>query len=289
MLLGATGQLGRTLLSVCKGLGFFVIPYDMRYFDEQKLSILVLELRLVQEVIIINAFAYTNVERAEIESERAFFLNRDILKILAKICIENDALLVHFSTDYVFDGSGESSWQESDRPNPLNIYGLSKLQGERAIVSSCCRYLILRTSWLHSPYRHNFLKTMLQMGNEYSPLSVVHDQIGIPTSAGMLAEVTLAAIRQILVNPNMSGLYHVAAVGEVSRYDYANFIFKEGYALGIVDRIPNIIPVTSCHYGSSVSRPLNSRLNTCLFSKTFDIYLPSWQVGVKETLQQLRL
>ncbi|BBT05959.1 NAD(P)-dependent oxidoreductase [Aeromonas hydrophila] len=287
LLLGATGQLGYTLLSSYKDSGLSVVQYDMRFFNEKKLNDIVLQLKTFREVVIINACAYTNVERAEIESDSAFFLNRDIPKKLANISLANDVLLVHFSTDYVFDGEGSNAWKESDKPNPKNVYGLSKLQGEQAISSSHCRYLILRTSWLHSPYRKNFVKVMLNIGNLSKNLSVVYDQIGSPTSSLMLAEVTLASIRQVLINPAMYGLYHVTGLGEVSRYDYAKFIFEESYKLGILNRVPVIIPVTTCNHSKSVYRPLNSRLNTHFFSDTFGLYLPSWEIGVRETLQKI--
>jgi dTDP-4-dehydrorhamnose reductase len=285
LLLGGGGQLGLSLIQLIGG-GALILPKraDVDFLHSERLADLVIKLR---PAVIINAAAYTLVDQAEVESELAYRINAQAVEALAEAAKRVGALLVHFSTDYVFDGGGDRPWREDDRPAPLNVYGLSKWLGEQAILSSGCRYLILRTGWLHSPYRHNFLKTMLRLGIRRSSLSVVCDQIGAPTSAAMLAEATLAAIRQTLVNPALSGLYHVTAAGEVSWYDYANFIFKEGCALGMVGRMPSLIPVTSDHYTSLAPRPLNSRLDTSLFSKIFGVHFPPWQTGVRETLRQL--
>lgn len=285
MLLGGTGQLG---LALCQSIDekALLLParMDADLLHPDQLADLVLKL---QPTVIINAAAYTSVDQAEVEPELAYRVNTQAVSILAASAKKTGSLLVHFSTDYVFDGRGDRPWREDDLPEPLNSYGLSKYQGEQAIVASGCRHLILRTSWLHSPYRHNFLKTMLRLGGERSSLSVVCDQVGSPTSAVMLADAALIAIRQTLVNPALGGLYHVAAAGAVNWYNYASFIFKEGCALGLLERIPTLIPVTSDHYTNSVRRPLNSRLNTRLFSQTFLAHFPPWQVGVLDTLRQI--
>ncbi|MNF98677.1 dTDP-4-dehydrorhamnose reductase [compost metagenome] len=192
--------------------------------------------------------------------------------------------MVHISTDYVFDGEGELPWCETDIPVPLNSYGRSKLAGEQAIVAHCERYLILRTSWLHSPWRHNFIKIMLRLGAEREQLAVICDQIGAPTSAQMLAEMTLSAISQTLAKPELAGLYHVAASGETSWYNYAGFIFHEARQLGFELKIQSLRPVLSKDYPTSARRPLNSRLDTTQFRTTFGVELPHWQIGVRETL-----
>lgn len=284
-LLFGEGQLGGVLCQLINGETLIQFNRSqVDFLQPKRLADLVVRL---QPKVIINAAAYTSVDQAEIEPELAYLVNTQAVAILADVAKQTGALLVHFSTDYVFDGSGDRPWREDDLPAPLNVYGLSKYQGEQAIVVSGCRHLILRTSWLYSPYRHNFLKTMLRLGGELSTLSVVCDQVGSPTSAAMLAEATMIAIRQTLVNPVLCGLYHVAAAGEVNWYDHASFIFKEGCELGLLERIPTLIPVTSDHYASPARRPLNSRLDTHLFSQAFGFHFPPWQVGVIETLRQL--
>ncbi|AXB06228.1 dTDP-4-dehydrorhamnose reductase [Aeromonas caviae] len=284
LLLGE-GQLGLVLCQLINEETLIQLNRSqVDFLQPKRLADLVVRL---QPKVIINAAAYTSVDQAEVEPELAYQINTQAVAILADAAKQTGALLVHFSTDYVFDGSGDKPWREDDLPEPLNAYGLSKYQGEQAIVASGCRHLILRTTWLHSPYRYNFLKTMLRLGGERSSLSVVCDQVGSPTSAAMLAEATLIAIRQTLVNPALGGLYHVAAVGEVNWYDYASFIFKEGCALGLLGRIPTLIPVTSDHYASPARRPLNSRFDTRLFRQTFGVHFLPWQAGVAETLRQL--
>jgi len=285
LLLGKNGQLGLALRQLIDEKSLFLpARADADFLHPTRLIDLVLKLR---PMVIINAAAYTSVDQVEVEPELAYLVNAQAVAILADAARQTGALLVHFSTDYVFDGIGDRPWREDDLPAPLNAYGLSKYQGEQAIVASGCHHLILRTSWLHSPYRHNFLKTMLRLGGERSSLSVVCDQVGSPTSAALLAEATLIAIKQTLANLALGGIYHVAAAGEVSWYDYASFIFKEGYALGLLERKPTLISVTSDHYACPARRPLNSRLDTRLFSRTFGPHFPPWQAGVTETLRQL--
>ncbi len=237
--------------------------------------------------VILNAAAYTDVAAAEISPTQAMRVNGEGVARLAALAKQHDVLLVHFSTDYVFDGSGHCPWREPDTPAPLNIYGQSKWVGEQAIIASGCRYLIIRTSWLHSPWRTNFLKTMLQLARDRDELQVVRDQVGAPTSAMMLAEVTLMAIDRVLAEPELMGLYHVAASGAVSWFDYARFIFSKAHELGLIEKVPRLKPITSVDYGGVVNRPLNSRLDTQLFSQRFSVHLPDWQVGVSATLQAL--
>lgn len=237
--------------------------------------------------VILNTAAYTDVALAEQEPWLAMAVNRDGVARLAALAKRHDTLLVHFSTDYIFDGFGSTPWRESDQPRPLNVYGQSKWAGEQAILASGCRYLIIRTSWLHSPWRNNFIKTMLRLTQSRDELQVVCDQVGAPTSAVMLAEVTQQAIERVLVEPELGGLYHVAASGAVSWYDYARFIFNEAYALGLIYKVPQLKPITTADYGGVVKRPLNSRLDTQLFQQKFDLGLPDWQEGVRSTLLAL--
>ncbi|MBL0629247.1 dTDP-4-dehydrorhamnose reductase [Aeromonas veronii] len=281
---GASGQLGQ-------GFEKIFTSHQQRY-KVTPMRIVLAETRISQAShlppdVILNAAAYTDVKGAELAPAQAMRVNCYGVAQLAVLAKQHDALLVHFSTDYVFDGSGNCPWRESDLPAPLNAYGQSKWAGEQAIIASGCRYLIIRTSWLHSPWRDNFLKTMLRLAEHHDELSVVCDQVGAPTSAMMLAEVTVAAIDRILDEPELMGLYHVAASGAVCWLDYASFIFSEAYRLGLIDKVPRLKPITSVDYGGVVNRPLNSRLDTQLFSQRFGVHLPDWRVGVSTTLQAL--
>lgn len=284
VLCGASGQLGLGLAARLSALSW---PYHIAQLpmglacDAAQLSL------HIAPAVILNAAAYTDVAGAEQEPELAMAVNGVGVARLAELAKQHNALLVHFSTDYVFDGLGHRPWRETDQPAPLNAYGQSKLAGEQAILASGCRHLIIRTSWLHSPWRDNFLKTMLRLAQRHDELRVVCDQVGAPTSAVMLADVTIKAIAKVLKEPKLGGLYHVAASGAVSWYDYARFIFNEAYALGLIDKLPQLKPITSVNYGGVVTRPLNTRLDTERFQHTFGLILPDWQQGVTTTLQAL--
>lgn len=288
LLLGCDGQLGRSFVarfseqaekylyhSVSEN---YYLGNDLMYALANKYS----------PQVIINAAAYTNVDLAEKEPEKALAVNFDGVAHLAELAKKYNLLLVHFSSDYVFDGSGALPWNEDDVPSPLNIYGKSKWLGEQAIIASGCRHLIIRTSWLHSPWRKNFIKTMLQLGHVNTELVVVSDQVGAPTSTAMLAEMALLATKQVVANPALAGIYHVTASGTVSWFEYARFIFNEAQRLGLISRVPDLIPVTSVDYPSLVSRPLNSRLNSTHFCQTFGVQLPDWREGVLDTLRLLQ-
>ncbi|MGN5139816.1 dTDP-4-dehydrorhamnose reductase [Aeromonas sp. 164P] len=284
VLYGASGQLGLGLAARLSALSwpYHIVPLPMGLVcDAAQLSPDIIP------AVILNAAAYTDVAGAEQEPELAMAVNCDGVARLAELAKQHNALLVHFSTDYVFDGAGERPWRESDKPAPLNVYGQSKLAGEQAILASGCRHLIIRTSWLHSPWRDNFLKTMLRLAQRHDELRVVGDQVGAPTSAALLADVTIKAIARVLADPALGGLYHVAASGAVSWYDYARFIFNEAYTLGLLDKVPQLKPISSVEYGGPVKRPLNSRLDTTRFQRVFGLDLPDWQQGVSSTLQML--
>ncbi|MBZ6073029.1 dTDP-4-dehydrorhamnose reductase [Aeromonas schubertii] len=286
VLLGA-GQLARAvvLASVQTPHSCIALPREC-YPQSEEQPLCAAWLRYHPSVIV-NAAAFTDVERAEREPELAWEVNRDGVARLAALAKQHNALLVHFSTDYLFDGCGDRPWREFDDPAPLNVYGHSKWAGEQAIMASGCRYLIIRTSWLHSPWRDNFLNTMLRLAQDRDELQVVCDQIGAPTSAMMLAEVTLQAIERVLAEPELEGLYHVTASGAVSWFDYACFVFKEAKVMELIDLVPKVIPVASHDYPSLVKRPLNSRLDVDHFERTFGLTLPCWQEGVIATLGEL--
>lgn len=289
LLLGANGQLGQALSIelLDEESGWQLIAPDRDECSLVDHCALVAFIGLARPDVIINAAAYTQVDQAESEPELADKINVQAVEALAEAARRVGALLVHFSTDYVFDGGGDRPWREEDRPAPLNVYGLSKWQGEQAILASGCRHLILRTSWLHSPYRHNFVKTMLRLGQERASLSVVCDQVGAPTSAAMLAKVTLTAIDQALGNPALDGLYHVTASGETSWYDFAGVIFSEARKQGSDLKISELNAVPTHAYPSAARRPLNSLLDTTKFRDVFGLELPHWHKGVEDTLRQL--
>ncbi|WP_429019886.1 dTDP-4-dehydrorhamnose reductase [Aeromonas allosaccharophila] len=286
LLLGA-GQLARALLSATHLAAQPAISLPRECYPVDNDTLMHASTLRYRPAVILNAAAYTDVAGAEFSPAQAMRVNGEGVARLAALARQHDALLVHFSTDYVFDGSGHCPWREADTPAPLNAYGQSKWAGEQAIIASGCRYLIIRTSWLHSPWRTNFLKTMLQLARDRDELQVVSDQVGAPTSAMMLAEVTLMAIDRVLAKSELMGLYHVAASGAVSWFDYARFIFSKAHELGLIEKVPRIKPITSVDYGGVVNRPLNSRLDTQLFSQHFSVHLPDWRVGVSATLQAL--
>ncbi|MEH8120995.1 dTDP-4-dehydrorhamnose reductase [Aeromonas veronii] len=290
LLFGKNGQVGWELQRVLAPLGCITaVDVDSTDYcgDFSNPAGVADTVRLVRPDLIVNAAAHTAVEKAESEREFAKLLNATSVAAIAKEAEVLGAWLVHYSTDYVFDGCGERPWVETDATAPLNVYGQSKLAGEQAILASGCRHLTIRTSWLHSPWRDNFLKTMLRLAPRYDELHVVCDQVGAPTSAALLADVTIKAIARVLEEPALGGLYHVAASGAVSWYDYARFIFNEAYALGLIDKLPLLKPITSADYGGVVTRPLNSRLDTSKFQRTFDLVLPDWTIGVTRTLVEI--
>lgn len=289
ILLLGRGQLGQSFLyNDQTSSDFSIRPAELGSYPTYCDRILCAQLAQYRPKVIINTAAYTDVVRAESEPEVALAVNRDGVRHLATLAKRFDALLVHFSTDYVFDGSGNSPWCEKDLPNPLNFYGYSKWLGERAIIESGCRYLILRTSWLHSPFGNNFIKTILKKSDIYQTLNVVSDQIGAPTSAQDLAILTLGAVQNSLLDNSLCGLYHITAGGAVSWFDYAKFILTKACSIGVINTMPKLFPVTSDNYPSLVMRPLNSQLDTNLFFQSFNTRIPDWRNGVEHTLLQLK-
>jgi len=251
-------------------------------------------IRAIQPDVIINAAAHTAVDLAEKERDLAFLINADAVEVMASEAKRARSWLVHFSTDYVFDGSGSRAWREDDRPSPINVYGASKLEGENRITSSGCNHLIFRTSWVHAARGRNFIKTILRLAQEKDSLRIIHDQIGAPTSAELIADTTALAVHQLLrlraSEENLSsGIYHLTASGETSWFEYARLIVEFATELGLRLRVSpsSIEPIPSAAYATPARRPLNSRLNTEHIQKTFGIQLPLWQSGVRRTLAEL--
>lgn len=239
--------------------------------------------------IIVNAAAYTNVDKAEKEPDLAYAVNAKALDILANEAKLLNAWLVHYSTDYVFDGSNNKPYNETDTASPLSVYGKTKLAGEEFITASGCQHLIFRTSWVYATYGNNFINTMLRLGREQSSLRIVNDQIGAPTGAELLADITAHCIQKALQQPDVSGIYHLTASGYTSWYELAYLIFEHAKLTNLQLKIQpdNLIPIPSNEYATLAKRPLNSCLDTQKLQHTFNLCLPVWQVGVTRSLTEV--
>jgi dTDP-4-dehydrorhamnose reductase len=229
------------------------------------------------------------VDKAESEPELVQAVNAKALVVLAQAAKASDAWLVHYSTDYVFDGSGDAPWLESDVALPLSVYGASKLAGEQAIIEAGCKHLIFRTSWVYASRGLNFAKTMLQLAQQRDHLNVINDQVGAPTGADLLADVTAQALRAALQNPHLSGLYHLTAAGETTWHAYATYVIEQARQAGLAIQVAQsaIQAVPSSAFPTQAQRPLNSRLNTSKLQHAFGLNLPHWQAGVKRMLTEL--
>jgi len=295
LLLGANGQLGHQLAVSLQQLGEvkaltraevdLANPVALR-------EVLGRIAKTFQPTVIVNAAAYTAVDKAQTETELAHAVNVASPAVLAELAKTWSATLVHYSTDYVFDGSRTQPWQETDTTNPLSVYGQTKRDGELAITALCPKHLILRTSWVVGTHGGNFLKTMLRLAAERDALRVVADQIGAPTSTELLADVTvklLEAMSAAADNDARWGVYHVAAAGEVSWHGYAQHVIAGAWQRGAQLKASSetVSPITTAEYPVPAPRPLNSRLNTHKLQTTFGFALPAWQVGVDAILDQL--
>lgn len=239
--------------------------------------------------IIVNAAAYTAVDKAESEVGQAHRLNAEAPGVLAQAAHEVGAWLVHYSTDYVFNGSGHAPWREGDATGPLNAYGLAKLEGEQRILQSCRQHLILRTSWVYAARGGNFAKTMLRLAQERERLSVIDDQFGAPTGAELIADVTAHALRQVLRTGEGQGTYHLAASGETTWHRYAQFVIELAKQMQPHTpwKVQAIDPVPTHTFPTPARRPNNSRLDTSLLTSVFGLHLPTWQRGVERMLQEI--
>ena len=272
LLLGAHGQLGVELSKVLPELGE-LIELSRNELDLSALDELRHLLSLIKPDLIVNASAYTAVDKAETEIEMAFLINAAVPKILAEYAKENNAILVHYSTDYVFDGRKTSPYEENDQPNPLCIYGASKLKGEQNIIISGCKHLTFRTSWLFSAKGQNFLTTILKLAKDKDELRVIDDQWGAPTSCNWLAETTVKALRICLNNyaPPPWGIYHASSNGIFSWFEYARHIVHEATSLDIKlkIKIDRVFPIKSIDYKQSAARPRFSVLSNSKIKNVF--------------------
>lgn len=246
-------------------------------------------IRDVRPNVIVNAAAYTAVDKAESDEVAAFAINATAPAILAEEAKALGATLVHYSTDYVFDGAKNSPYVETDAPNPRSVYGKSKLAGERAVIETGADALVLRTCWVAGVHGGNFAKTMLRLARERDTLRVVADQFGAPTTAALIADVTAHAVRRHRANPAATGIYHLAAAGETNWRDYAAEVLRCAQALGVELKVraADIEAITSSEYPAPAPRPASSRLDTQKLREAFDLHLPEWQQGVHHLLESI--
>ena len=291
LLLGKNGQVGWELQRSLAALGNLTAldRHSTHYCgDLADLKGITDTVRSLRPDIIVNAAAHTAVDRAESEPELARALNALAPGVLADESEKIGAGLVHYSTDYVFDGSGSQPWQESDSTAPLSTYGSSKLEGERRIQAANARHLVFRTSWVYAARGGNFAKTMLRLAKERDQLTVINDQFGAPTGAELLADVTALALRCALSAPSLAGIYHLAAAGETTWYGYAQTVLAHAQQAGIALKAgpEAVIAVPTKAFPTPAQRPLNSRLNTQKLQTAFGLTLPDWQIGVTRMLNE---
>ena len=297
LLFGKGGQVGWELQRALSVLGDVVaLDFDSTGYcgDFSNLPGLAETVRRLQPQVIVNAAAHTAVDKAETESDLARTLNALAPQVLAQEAKQLGAWLVHYSTDYVFNGSGDKPWKETDTPVPLSVYGQTKLEGEQLIQASGCQHLIFRTSWVYAARGGNFAKTMLRLAKERERLNVIDDQIGAPTGADLLADVTAHAIRHVLplLRHNfltLPGIYHVAAAGHTSWHGYAKFVLEAAHKAGVALKATpdHVDPIPTSAYPTPARRPHNSRLDTSLLQNTFGLHLPPWQQGVARMLAEI--
>ncbi|NTG47604.1 dTDP-4-dehydrorhamnose reductase [Agrobacterium rhizogenes] len=287
---GANGQVGFELQRSLAPLGT-VTAVTRAEMDLANEASILFVLERHKPSIIVNPAAYTAVDRAESEKEQAMAVNAAAPGVLARWAAENGAYLVHYSTDYVFDGTKADAYVETDPVNPQSVYGESKWLGEEAVRSSGARHAILRTSWVYGHHGNNFLKTILRLAQERSSLNIVADQIGAPTSAALIADVTRRVVEFISSPeaPDVSGTYHLSAQGNTSWHGYAEQIVREALAknFNLALQADALKPITTAEYPTPAKRPQNSRLNCAKLTDCFDLPLPAWQEGVNDVIDRL--
>jgi dTDP-4-dehydrorhamnose reductase len=293
LLLGKNGQVGWELQRALAPLGEVVAldfdspgPLKADFSDPESLAATV---RAVAPHIIVNAAAHTAVDKCESEPDRAHALNAASPAVLAREAKTLGAWLLHYSTDYVFNGSGTTPWVEDSPTGPLNVYGATKLEGENAIRASGCHHLILRTSWVYAARGGNFAKTMLKLAQEREKLTVINDQIGAPTGADLLADLSAHMLQAALQRPDVAGIYHAVATGHTSWFEYAQTVIEFARTKGVAIKVaPQAIePVPTSAFVTPAKRPNNSRLSTTKLSHTFGLTLPPWQQGVERMLNEI--
>ncbi len=288
LIIGKNGQVGQALPSALAHLGTVTV-LDRQALDLTDEHALRQTIRSYQPQIIVNAAAFTAVDRAEDRPDLAYQINATAPAIMAQMAQESDALLVHYSTDYVFDGDKSTPYVETDQPNPLNIYGLSKYAGELAIQNSGAAHYILRTSWVYADQGSNFLNTIRRLASERPELRIVNDQLGAPTWAQAIAEMTASLLTadQQEPRPERRGLYHFSASGAVTWHGFAQAILA-ATTLPSGQSLPTLTPITTAEYPLPAMRPMNSRLDTSRLLQQFGIQPEPWDVMLKRCLRQTR-
>ena len=291
LLLGKNGQVGWELQRALAPVGTVVAldrgGADGLHGDLEDLDGIDRTVRSLAPDVIVNAAAYTAVDKAETDVERAQRINAEAPGVLARAAATVGALLVHYSTDYVFDGGGDTPWRENAPTAPLSVYGRSKLAGEEAIRAAGCRHLILRTSWVYAARGGNFARTMLRLAAERERLTVIADQLGAPTGAELIADVSAHALRAEHADRSLGGTYHLAAGGETSWHGYASFVIEQARKLGATLKAGEIAPIGTRDYPTAAARPLNSRLDTSRLRERFGLALPDWRDGVARMLREI--
>ena len=289
LILGANGQIGKALSGALNGS----IALDWRNKDKgvdlRDRSGLLKTIDIVRPNVIVNAAAYTKVDLAEASEREAFATNFYGVQTLAQVAKEIGAVLVHFSSDYVYDGRLSRPYKETDPTNPLNVYGHSKLEGDRAVTESGCSHLIFRTSWIYSQYGNNFMRTILRLAQSRDNLNVVSDQFGVPTSASLIASTTVRCLQAISVDASLSGVYNLVPKGRTNWFDYASLVIDVARDLGLAVK-PAAELLTAVHaeeYETQAERPLNSCLDTKKLQTTFGIELPDWKEDVQKIVMKL--
>ena len=289
LLLGANGQVGTELRRSLVPLGEVVAATRTGSLaDGDACEVADFDLpaslpRLIERIgpdVVVNAAAYTAVDRAESEQEAAWRANAEAPSAIAAACEARGAWLVHYSTDYVFDGTATRPYREDDPTSPLGVYGASKLAGEEAIRSSGVRHLILRTAWVYAAHGKNFLLTMLRLAKERDQLRVVADQVGTPTSAALIADTTA----RLLTSPEACGTWHLTASGETTWHGFAEAIFSGARDRGMLTRTPQLDAIATSDYPTPARRPAYSVLDNSLLSRDFDLRLPRWEHGLQDVL-----
>lgn len=293
LLLGANGQVGHELRRSLAPLGEIIATTRSGHLEEgspceaadldQPGSLGGLVERIAPNWVV-NAAAYTAVDRAESEVDAVFRANAESPGELAAACARRGAKLVHYSTDYVFPGNGSRPYREDDATSPLGVYGASKLAGEEAIRTAGAAHLIFRTAWVYAPHGHNFLRTMLRLGAEREELRVVADQVGTPTSAALIADVTAQVMARSAL---ATGTFHLTAEGQASWHGFATAIFEGAHRRGLLARRPRLVPIATADYPTPAKRPSYSRLDTTALRQSFGIALPDWQQGLENVLDRL--
>ena len=293
LLLGANGQVGHELRRSLAPLGEIVATTRSGYLEDGK-SGEIADLDkpdsldgLVERIApdwVVNAAAWTAVDRAESEVDAAFRANAQSPGVLATACARRGAKLVHYSTDYVFPGDGNQPYREDDATSPLGVYGASKLAGEEAIRAAGDAHLIFRTAWVYAAHGHNFLRTMLRLGAEREELRVVADQVGTPTPAALIADVTA---KVMIASPQATGVFHLTAQGQCSWQEFASAIFFGAHRRGLIAREPRVLPIATTDYPPPAKRPAYSCLDTARLRNDLAIALPTWEQGLNRVLDEL--